>query len=99
MMFLAVDPLYFQEVHIMNSKKDTYDKKHLTMTQRIWIEKGLNDNESFASIARRIEKDPSTVLKEVKRNRFSPKRSEVWKPLPCNRKKECQIRFLCDGMD
>lgn len=83
----------------MNSKNKTYNRKHLTMTQRIWIEKGLNDNESFASIARRIEKDPTTVLKEVKRNRFSPKRSEVFKPLPCNRKKDCQIRFLCDGMD
>ncbi|MFT4005520.1 MAG: helix-turn-helix domain-containing protein [Lacrimispora sp.] len=83
----------------MNSKNKTYNRKHLTMTQRIWIEKGLNDNESFASIARRIEKDPTTVLKEVKRNRFFPKRSEVWKPLPCNRKNECQIRFLCDGMD
>jgi IS30 family transposase len=81
----------------MNKKK--HNQKHLTMTQRIWIEKGLNENESFASISRRIEKDPTTVLKEVKRNRFSPKRSEVWKPLPCNRKKECQIRFLCDGMD
>ena len=66
----------------MNSKNKTYNRKHLTMTQRIWI-----------------EKDPATVLKEVKRNRFSPKRSEVWKPLPCNRKRECQIRFLCNGLD
>lgn len=83
----------------MNSRKNTYNQKHLTMTQRIWIEKGLNDNESFASIARRIEKDPTTVLKEVKRNRFFPKRSEVLKSLPCTRKKECQMRFLCNGMD
>lgn len=58
----------------MNSKKDTYDKKHLTMTQRIWIEKGLNDNESFASIARRIEKDPTTVLKDCKIKRFRKSR-------------------------
>lgn len=72
MIFLAVDPQYFPEVHIMNSKKKTYNQKHLTMTQRIWIEKGLNDNESFASIARRIEKDPTTILKEVKPIAFSP---------------------------
>jgi IS30 family transposase len=42
----------------MSDKK--YNQKHLTMTKRIWIEKGLNDNESFASISRRIGKHPSS---------------------------------------
>lgn len=81
----------------MNKKK--HNQKHLTMTQRIWIEKGLNENESFASISRRIQKDSSTILKDVKRNRLFPKRNEVLKPLPCTRKKDCQIRFLCDDND
>lgn len=81
----------------MNNKK--YNQKHLSMTQRIWIEKGLNDKESFANIAKKIEKHPSTVAKEIKRNRFFPKRNEVFKPLPCTRKKECQIRFLCEDLD
>ncbi|SHO54033.1 helix-turn-helix domain-containing protein, partial [Anaerocolumna xylanovorans] len=49
-----------------------YNQKHLTMTERIWIEKGLNDGETFASIARRIEKHPTTIAKEVKRNRYFP---------------------------
>lgn len=47
----------------MSDKK--YNQKHLTMTERIWIEKGLNDGETFASIARRIEKHPTTIAKEV----------------------------------
>ena len=47
----------------MSIKK--YNQKHLTMTERIWVEKGLNDGESFASISRRIEKHPTTIAKEV----------------------------------
>lgn len=47
-----------------------YDCKHLTTTQRIMIEKVLLDSESFASIARKIEKHPSTVAKEVKKYRY-----------------------------
>ena len=33
------------------SKQKTYDQKHLTTSQRIHIEKGLNDGLSFAAIA------------------------------------------------
>jgi len=48
------------------SNVKTYDQKHLSTTQRIKIEKGLNDGLSFAAIARIIGKHPSTVVKEVK---------------------------------
>jgi IS30 family transposase len=81
----------------MSNKK--YNQKHLTMTERIWIEKGLNDGEAFASIARRVSKHPTTIAKEIKRNRFFPPLKERKSPLPCDRKKECQIRFLCDNKD
>ena len=81
----------------MSNKK--YNQKHLTMTERIWIEKGLNDGETFASIARRIEKHPTTIAKEVKRNRYFPPLKDRKSPLPCERRKECQIRFLCDNKD
>ena len=43
----------------MNKRK--HDGKHLTLSQRIIIEKGLCDNDSFLSIAKRIGKDPGTV--------------------------------------
>lgn len=48
------------------SNNNDYDGKHLSTTQRIKIEKGLVDGESFSSIARTIDKHPSTVSKEVK---------------------------------
>lgn len=73
-----------------------YDCKHLTTTQRIKIEKGLLDGESFASIARKISKHPSTVAKEVKKYRYFPDRENTLKKLPCILKKSCQMRFLCD---
>ncbi|EKQ57325.1 MULTISPECIES: IS30 family transposase [unclassified Clostridium] len=76
-----------------------YDCKHLTTTQRIMIEKGLLDGESFATIARKIKKHPSTVAKEVKKYRYFPERDGAKAKLPCALKKSCQIRFLCERKD
>ena len=76
-----------------------YDCKHLTTTQRIKIEKGLLDGESFASIARKIEKHPSTVAKEVRKYRYFTERENPSKKLPCILKSNCAMRFLCDQKD
>jgi Transposase and inactivated derivatives, IS30 family len=77
-----------------------YDCKHLTTTQRIIIEKGLIDGDSFAAIARKIKKHPSTIAKEVKKYRYFPERDTSGaKKLPCALKKNCQVRFLCDKKD
>jgi IS30 family transposase len=76
-----------------------YDCKHLTTTQRIIIEKGLIDGESFAAIARKIKKHPSTIAKEVKKYRYFPERDASRTKLPCALKKNCQVRFLCDKRD
>ena len=79
------------------SKKKIYDKKHLTTSQRIHIEKGLNDGLSFAAIARKLEKHPSTIAKEVKKYRsFQNHEVDTRHPLRCARFKECSLRFLCD---
>ena len=43
--------------------------KHLTLSQRITIELGLNHNRSFKSIAAELNKDPSTISKEVRNHR------------------------------
>jgi IS30 family transposase len=45
------------------------NQKHLTLSQRIEIEKGLNYNRFFAEIAMTLEKDPSTISKEVRKYR------------------------------
>jgi IS30 family transposase len=85
--------------NLIMSKIISFDQKHLSTSQRIKIEKGLNDGLSFAAIARNIEKHPSTVAKEVKKYRtFQPKTSSG-QPLQCALFKECTMRFLCEEKD
>ena len=81
-------------------KKKIYDQKHLSTSQRIHIEKGLNDGLSFAAIARKLNKHPSTIAKEVKKYRtFQPREKDPKKPARCALFKECTMRFLCDEKD
>jgi len=82
------------------SKKKVYDQNHLSTSQRIHIEKGLNDGLSFAVIARKLEKHPSTITKEVKKySTFQPYVADPKKPSRCALFNECTMRFLCDDKD
>ena len=55
----------------MNKNKNTiHNQKHLTLTERIYIEQELVQGSTFSSIASIIDKDPSTISKEVKRARI-----------------------------
>lgn len=45
--------------------------KHLTIDDRTYIQKHLNEGESFQTIARYLCKDPTTISKEVKAHRLS----------------------------
>lgn len=81
-------------------KKKEYDHKHLSTSQRIHIEKGLNDGLSFAAIARKLDKHPSTIAKEVKKYRtLQSREKDPKKPARCALFKECTLRFLCDKKD
>lgn len=53
----------------MNENRSHY-KKHLSLDDRISIQKGLHDNLSLRKIALSIGKDPSTIPKEIKKHRF-----------------------------
>lgn len=48
-------------------------QKHLTLDSRIIIETKLNERESFKSIGRFLNKDCTTISKEVKNHIFSTK--------------------------
>lgn len=71
------------------------DQKHLTLSMRIEIEKGLNEGLSFAEIARRTGKDPSTISKEVRKHRVSRVRNDDPSTVPCSNRNSCNIRYLC----
>ena len=45
------------------------NQKHLTMEDRVIIEKGLDNGDSFRMIAEQLCKDPSTISKEIKMHR------------------------------
>lgn len=78
----------------MNNKGN---QKHLTFEQRVDIEKGLTENKSFAEIARMIDKDPSTVSKEVRLHAHTKERPDAgYTNPPCIHRKTCKIVCLCE---
>lgn len=68
------------------------NQKHLTLNDRLYIEKAINEGRTFKDIAKNLCKDPTTISKEVKAHRFS-----VWKDhgLFVNMKNFCEHRYHC----
>lgn len=74
------------------------NQKHLTLSDRINIEKGILEGKSFRQIAKELNKDPSTISKEVrKRSRVSENSANFFSPTPCERRSNCTIKHLCDN--
>lgn len=80
----------------MSTKK--HDGKHLTNSQRIIIEKGLNDGESFVEIGRQTGKDPGTISKEVRRHLVHHTKKEFDRDIPCANRNQCRVRSMCGDM-
>ena len=90
------------------NKKIVGNHKHLTLSDRVRIEKGLNSGESFCTIARAIGKDPTTISKEVKKHTLTPERRlKDFSPIPCvnnvdpdNAKRRiCDMRHACGNLE
>lgn len=88
----------------MNKNRPKGNQKHIDLSGRIRIEQGLNDGESFRSIAKDLNKDPSTISKEVRRHSILKERSpEAFAPIPCAnnydpkdpRKNICTVMHMC----
>lgn len=70
-------------------------KKHLTLSDRIIIEQKLNEGTSIREIARTVNKDASTIIREINK-RKCPKGKRSIKVLPaCANKHDCQVTGLC----
>ena len=78
------------------------DQKHLTLSDRILIEKGLNGSLSFTEIGRQIHKDPTTVSKEVRRH-TKVKEFNGYGNIPCQANADihfrCMLKHACGDMD
>lgn len=68
------------------------NQKHLTLADRKYIEKSLNEGVTFKDIAKYLCKDPTTISKEVKLHRLD----EWYRPGPFyNAKNFCVKRYHC----
>lgn len=71
------------------------NSKHLTLSDRIFIEKSLDDDATFRDIAKYLCKDPSTISREVKKHiRYTT--SASFKPdNHCIHKTSCRKTNIC----
>jgi len=70
------------------------NQSHLTLDDRFNIEKSLDHGISFKEIASRLHKDPSTISKEIKRNRIRKERKTQFVEV-CLNKKKCSRKNVC----
>lgn len=84
----------------MNTPKG--NQKHLTLSDRINIEKGLNNGDSFATIARVVNKDATTISKEVRKHSIV-KEYKGFANTPCEANKDihspCGIKHVCGDIE
>ena len=82
--------------------KSTGNQKHLTLSDRITIEKGLKDGKSFAEIGRETHKDPTTISKEVRKHSKINEYSG-YANVPCEANKDihvkCGLQHICGDQE
>lgn len=78
------------------SKSIPGNQKHLSLQDRILIEKKLDEGLSFRKIARLLEKDPSTISKEIQKHRsFSPHSPFNQGFNKCAHCRDCKKKDIC----
>ncbi len=75
------------------------NQKHLTLSNRIIIEKSLNEGKTFVAIADMIHKDPTTISKEIKKHRSIKQRKDTSTKIKCNQYKECVLTNICSKIN
>jgi IS30 family transposase len=79
------------------NKNINVNQKHLTLSDRSYIEQSLIQGLTFSSIASYLQKDPSTISKEIRRSSYIvPVRKEIVRCNLCTLKKSCNEHYCCD---
>ncbi len=74
------------------------NKKHLCLDDRYKIEEGLNEGKSFKKLALLVDKDCTTISKEIRKNRTLTKPSNFNNNHNiCRLKKDCVHMHLCSS--
>ena len=72
--------------------------KHLRIEDRLIIEYGLDQNYTLKEIAERVGKDPTTISKEIKRNRFLKVSKKKGNDIQlCQHRRSCTKTSLCNN--
>lgn len=80
------------------NKTNTVYQKHLTLLDREDIEKLLKAGFKFYQIAKNLQKDPTTISKEIRRYRTEHKPSNFNnKTNFCKHKNKCQLKNICNS--
>lgn len=85
-------------VILIKNKLNTIYQKHLTLFNREDIEKLLKADFKFYQIAEKIQKDPTTISKEIRKHR-----TEHWPSNFnnnnnfCKNRKNCKLTNLCNS--
>lgn len=77
--------------------KSIHTQKHMTLSDRIFIEQALANHESFKDIAAVLKKDPSTISKEIRKHRLFKEGSHYNLKNNCSLLSSCQHMRICDG--
>ncbi len=78
-------------------KKTTDVNYHMNLSDRIAIEQGLCDGKTFTEIAGELQRDPSTIAKEVKKAIGVAEQKAF--SVDCKYVKNCRRSDLCIGTD
>lgn len=77
-------------------KSTTANQKHMTMDDRIIIEKGLDQRLSLRSIALQLQKDPTTISKEIRKHRSFREHNHFNESAnKCALSKDCKKKNIC----
>ena len=80
----------------MNNSK-TATQKHMTLDDRISIEKGLDQHLSLRSIALQLGKNPTTISKEIKKHRSFQEHNHFNEPAnKCALAKDCKKKNILE---
>ena len=78
------------------SKSIPGNNKHLTLSDRIYIEKCLDEGKSFKEIAKYLCKDPTTISREVRNHNYIVQSRNHTTFNYCANKMTCKERNICN---
>ena len=75
--------------------KNIHTQKHMTLSDRIFIEQSLAAHTNFKEIAQVLKKDPSTISKEIRKHRTAKKGSHYATKNDCKFLTSCKEYRIC----